>query len=243
MLSHAGSVIKGFDDLMREITLAKGMEIGRLAVSAGPYPSDVSGQRAMGILSARHPTLIVGLMVSNWTDTVDHVLNERVDLGLAEIYEAAKNPDLQTESLRNSTLHFFCSASHPLAGRQAVTLADLLDYPWVGPSAPGRMRQFIPEDDKPFGVFDGATDRFLPRILVETFSATKQIVLAGQGLGVALPFQLRREIDDGDCVLLSVDLPWMRLNYGFISRRGRMHSPAAKAYMDIVKELERKFPS
>ena len=53
VLSHSGSVIKGFDDLMREITLAKGMEIGRLAVSAGPYSSDVSGQRAMGILSAR----------------------------------------------------------------------------------------------------------------------------------------------------------------------------------------------
>jgi hypothetical protein len=83
----------------------------------------------------------------------------------------------------------------------------------------------------PCGVFDAVKNRFLPRILIGNFAAAKHIVLAGQGIGAALPFQLKREIDDGDCVLLPIELPWLSLNYGFISKRGRTHSPAAKAFM------------
>ena len=80
------------------------------------------------------------------------------------------------------------------------------------------------------------------RILIGNFTAAKQIVLAGQGIGGALPFQLKREIDDGDCVLLPLELPWLSLNYGFISKRGRTHSPAAKAFMDNVRQIEKGLP-
>ena len=59
MLNHGEPVIKGFADLMREIDLAKGLEIGEFSVSAGPYPAEISGQRALGMLSAQHPQLAV----------------------------------------------------------------------------------------------------------------------------------------------------------------------------------------
>jgi DNA-binding transcriptional LysR family regulator len=59
MLNHGEPVIKGFADLLREIDLAKGLEIGEFSVSAGPYPADISGQRAIGMLSAQHPRLAV----------------------------------------------------------------------------------------------------------------------------------------------------------------------------------------
>jgi DNA-binding transcriptional LysR family regulator len=76
-----------------------------------------------------------------------------------------------------------------------------------GSDRPGSDAQFLPKGDFPCGVFDAPKDRFLPRIMVGTFGATKHIVLAGQGLGVAPPFQLQREIDDGECVLLPLELP------------------------------------
>ena len=105
------------------------------------------------------------------------------------------------------------------------------------------MRRFLPEGDLACGVFDEAKKRFLPRILIGNFTAAKHIVLAGQGIGAALPFQLEREIDDGDCVLLPIELPWLSLNYGFISKRGRTHSPAAKAFMDNVRQIENDLPA
>jgi DNA-binding transcriptional LysR family regulator len=239
MLNHGEPVIKGFADLLREIDLAKGLEIGEFSVSAGPYPADISGQRAIGMLSAQHPRLFVELKLFNWTKIVNQVLNERIDLGFADLAEAAKNPELETEAVRSSRLNFFCAAAHPLAGRNSVTLEELCTFPWVGPTLTDRMRRFLPEGDLPCGVFDAVKNRFLPRILVGNFTAAKDIALAGQGIGAALPFQLKREIDDGDCVLLPIELPWLSLNYGFISKRGRTHSPAANAFMDNVRQIER----
>jgi DNA-binding transcriptional LysR family regulator len=242
VLNHGGPVIKGFADLMREIDLAKGVEIGEFSVAAGPYPAEISGQRAIGMLSAEHPRLFVELKLFNWTKIVNQVLKETVDLGFADLAEAAENPELETEAVRSSRLNFFCAARHPLAGRNAVTLEDLCEFPWVGPTLTDRMRRFLPQRDLPCGVFDAVKGRFLPRILVGNFTAAKQIVLAGQGIGGALPFQLKREIDDGDCVLLPIELPWLSLNYGFISKRGRTHSPAAKAFMENVRQIEKGLP-
>jgi DNA-binding transcriptional LysR family regulator len=242
MLNHGESVIKGFVDFLREIDLAKGLEIGEFVVSAGPYPADISGQRAIGMLSAQHPGLAVELKLFNWTKIVNQVLNERIDLGFADISEAKQNPDLQIEPVRSTPVRFFCAAAHPLAGRASVTLEDLSGFPWVGPTLPGRMRPFLPQGDLRCGLFDAEKGRFLPRILVGTFSAAKHIVLSGQGIGAALPFQLKREIDDDDCVLLPIELPWLSLNYGFISKRGRTLSPAAKAFMDNVRQIEKELP-
>ena len=242
VLSHGEAVIKGFADLVREINLAQGLEIGEFSVSAGPYPAEISGQRAIGMLSAQHPRLFVELKLFNWTKIVNQVLKETIDLGFADLSEAAENPELETEGVRKSQLNLFCAAKHPLAGRNSVTLEKLCEFPWVGPTLTDRMRRFLPQGDLPCGVFDAAKKRFLPRILVGSFTAAKQIVLAGQGIGAALPFQLKREIDDGDCVLLPLELPWLSLNYGFISRRGRSHSPAAKAFMDNVRQIEKALP-
>jgi DNA-binding transcriptional LysR family regulator len=243
MLNHGEPVIKGFADLLREIDLAKGLDIGEFSVSAGPYPADISGQRAIGMLSAQHPRLFVELKLFNWTKIVNQVLKGSIDLGFADLSEAAENPDLETEAVRSSRLSVFCAAGHPLAGRNSVTLEDLCEFPWVGPTVTDRMRPFLPEGDLPFGVFDEVKKRFLPRILIGNFTAAKHIVLAGQGIGAALPFQLKREIDDGDCVLLPLELPWLSLNYGFISKRGRTHSPAAKAFMENVREIEKSLPA
>lgn len=91
VLNHGEPVIKGFADLMREIDLAKGLEIGEFSVSAGPYPADISGQRAIGMLSAQHPRLAVELKLFNWTKIINQVSGGRIDLGFADISEAAQN--------------------------------------------------------------------------------------------------------------------------------------------------------
>jgi DNA-binding transcriptional LysR family regulator len=240
VLGHCGAVLGGFAELMREISLAKGLEVGEFKVSAGPYAADISVQQAIGLLSARYPKITIQLTIANWTAIVDDVLQGRVDLGICDISEAARNPELDTEPLRSSLFSFFCSREHPLAMRQDLIFEDVLDYPWVGPTVPARMKVALPSVDKPFGVFDSATDRFFPRILVETFSAAKSIVLAGRGISAAIPLQLKREIEEGECVLLDLDLPWLKLNYGFVSRRGRSLSPAGQAFTAIVRKIERE---
>jgi DNA-binding transcriptional LysR family regulator len=104
---------------------------------------------------------------------------------------------------------------------------------------PARLRAVLPHVDKPFGTFDASTERFHPRVLVKTFSAAKEVVLAGQRLGAALRSQIEPELKLKQLVFLLVDVPWLKLNYGFIVKRGRALSPAAAAVMEAVRTIER----
>ena len=83
------------------------------------------------------------------------------------------------------------------------------------------------------------SDRFHLRILVETFAAAKEIVLAGRGLGAAIKGQIEQELREKRLVTLPFDAPWLSLNYGFITKRGRTLAPAALAFMETVRTIER----
>jgi len=238
VLDRCDVVLGEFAELMRAISLAKGLDVGEIRVAAGPYAADISGQRAIGLLSAAYPRIAVELSIVNWTRAKEEVLEGRADLGVGDISELDGHTDLEVEPLRTARFHFFCAKQHPLAQRPTVSLEDLLDFPWIGPTVPMRMRDFLPRVDKPFGVFSDSGDRFFPRIVVGTFPAAKEIALAGLGLAAAIPSQIRRELDDGSAVLLPIHLPWFHLAYGFITKRGRSHSPATLAFMRIVRRLE-----
>ena len=242
VLRHGERAEAEFLELTREVTLAKGLEIGELRIALGPYPADISGERAVGVLLRKHPNISVEMRSANWERAVADVLDGAVDLGFAEAAKAAQNPDLHIEPIRNSQLFFFCAAGHALAGKDRLVFEDLLEYPWVGPTLPGRMSADLPATDKPFAVFDRVHGRVNPRALVGSFSAVKQIVLAGRALGAAISSQIARELSEGLCVRLPIATPWLTLNYGFITKRGRTQSPAAKTFMDIAREIESGIP-
>jgi DNA-binding transcriptional LysR family regulator len=241
-LRYGEPVLANAAELMREIDLARGLRSGRLAVVAAMFPTDISARRAVGLLTARHPELSIELIQSDWVRATEMVLKGEADVGVAELTAAETNTDLQVEPLRNSVLQFFCAAKHPLAERATLTVDDLMDYPWVAPSLPDRMRAFLREG-KRFGFWDHSRGRFAPRIQVSTFPDMREIVIAGQGLSAALPSQIKRELAEGLCVLLPITLPWLTLNYGFITKRGRTLSPPAKVFMDLMREIERALES
>jgi DNA-binding transcriptional LysR family regulator len=238
VLKHGERAVADFNDLARELALAKGVEIGELRLAVAPYPADISGERAVAILSEQRPRLRIELKTTDWTSVVEDVREGAVDLGLADVSEAELDPRLAVETLRSSQGVFYCRAAHPLTRNGRLTLADLLDYPFVGPTLPRRFVAALPKAPANFGVIDEVESRFHPRILVETLPAAKRIVLESAAIGAALPRQIERELAEGSCAVLPVEAPWLRLNYGFILKRGRTPSPAASAFMDIVRQVE-----
>ena len=242
VLRHGERTLASFRELTRELELAKGMEIGELRIVAGPYPADISGERAVGVLLREHPNLFVEMRSADWEHAIREVLDGAADIGFAEVTGANDNSELQVQRVRQSRVFFFCAAGHPLAGSKSLALEDLLEYPWAGPRLPERYRDGIPPVDNSFAVFDAARTRLRPRALVGSFSAAKQVVLGGRALSVAIPSQIGRELAEGVFVRLPFEAPWLTINYGFITKRGRTPSPAAKAFMAIVRAIEDEIP-
>jgi DNA-binding transcriptional LysR family regulator len=242
ILRYGEKALANYHELERELALAKGLEIGELRISAGPYAADISGDRAVGALLQKHPNIFVEIRAANWERAVADVLGDSADIGFAEVTGAGDYPQLQVQPVRKSKVFFFCAAGHPLSGRKPLTLEDLLEYPWAGPRLPERYRAALPTADKRFAVFDEDRSRLHPRALVGSFSAAKQIVLGGRTLSVAIESQIARELSEGLFVRLPFEAPWLSINYGFITKRGRTLSPAAKAFMAIVRSIESEIP-
>ena len=240
LIAHSESIVADYSELLREIRLAKGLDTGSLSISSGLYPAEMSVQEAIGMLTTRHPSLLCKLMVKDWIDVPDDVGNRDFDIGVGDITEAATRPDLETECLRISPVVVFCRSGHPLAHMARVSVPDILEFPWACPALPARMFDGLPKVSKPFGVLDETTKRVIPRIWVETFSAAKSVVLSGDALSAGPRQLIAAELAERSVVALPLAVPWLTLNYGFIWRRGRSLSPACLAFMEMVREIERK---
>ena len=110
----------------------------------------MSVQEAIGALATRHPSLICKLMVKDWIDVPEDVDSRAFDIGVGDITEAAKKPELETECLRISPVVVSVVPEHPLAQMNNLSLLDILEFPWACPALPARMFDSLPKIAKPF---------------------------------------------------------------------------------------------
>jgi DNA-binding transcriptional LysR family regulator len=73
---------------------------------------------------------------------------------------------------------------------------------------------------------------------LRSYSAARNIALGCDALLPITPGCIARELESGDLVILDFTAPWMRYQYGFISRKDRTHSPAAIEFMTRMREIE-----
>jgi DNA-binding transcriptional LysR family regulator len=208
-----------------------------LRIGAGAYPADLSVGTAVGRLVQRHPALMVDLPVADWSELIRRVAAGELELAIADTGVAAQDDRLVVESLPRHQLSFFCRAGHPLAGRTALTLEELRKYPLVGTALPPQLSALAAKDKSgmranlPAG---GAA----PEIRVDTFPLARRIVMQSNAVGGAVLSQIQDSVARGELVMLPLELPWLKLNYGIIRLANRTPSPAAEAFMHLLREVE-----
>ncbi|MEQ1942953.1 LysR family transcriptional regulator [Mesorhizobium sp. VNQ89] len=240
VLERGEAILGSFAELLREIELTKGIDSGRLSLSVGAYPAEISGQDALGMLSRAHPSILCDFSVKDWPAVLDDVLHARCDLGLADITEALKYPELETSLVRKCPLLVVCRSGHPLTRLERVTMGDLFEFPWAGVHIPDAALALLPKEVKPYGVVDPVTGFGSPRLRVETVSGLKHIIGQSDALSALPRVLLDRYEGELNLEALPLELPWLTLNYGFIWRRSRSLSPAAMKFRTLVHQVEKQ---
>ncbi|MBK9674343.1 MAG: LysR family transcriptional regulator, partial [Betaproteobacteria bacterium] len=85
LLERGEDVVTGEFNLRREIQLLAGLEVGLLAIGAGPYASEVSVAAAVARVANAHPNLQIRVTTSDPVEVVRDVLAQRIDVGVAEV--------------------------------------------------------------------------------------------------------------------------------------------------------------
>ena len=237
LIERARLLVNQALDIEQDLQQMLGLEVGLLRIGAGPYPADLSVGTALGRFVKDHPQILVDLAVADWPALTRRVTNSEIELAVADIMLAGQNERLSVDPLPQHQGYLFCRVGHPLAGQGSLTMADVRRYPLVASALPPRLDSLAARDRRGLRstLPEGAT---APEIRVDTFALALHVVLESDAIGGAVPSQIRGEIANGEVVVLPLELPWLTTNYGIIRLANRTPSPAAMAFMEILREVE-----
>ena len=234
LLRRAATILDQTQELEREIELLQGLDTGYFAVALGAYAADLSAGGAVGELIQRHPNLRCRVKLSSWRRVAELVRERSVDLGVAEISTLNAALDLQVEAIGAHALVFYCRRGHPLLACATVSKADLDAFPLVSIRVPPRGASLIPGK----GDLDADTGDLIPHVEVDELTTARALILGSDAFGAAAPVQIEPWLRSGELAVLPFRPPWFKLDYGFISLRNRLPTPAAVRFMAVVREIE-----
>lgn len=223
-------------ELKREINLLKKLDVGFLKLAFGHMAGEVSGFKAIGLLTANYPKLRSKINTTDWYSVEKSILKREVDIGFAEISEAEKNTNLQTEIVGEHQFVIYCRPEHPLAQRTKIQKKDIEPYPIVSSKIPIR---FIPFLSGNYYV-EPNSSYLSPTIETTGVINSKHIVMQSDALSISIPYQLEQELKSGQIKALPYIEPWMKTNYGFIYEKTRLLSPSSIVFMEYVREIEKQ---
>ena len=238
VLARSSDIITGFAEIRREIDHAKRAGGDELTVSIGVHAAETSGLQAMAEFSASFPAVRCSISIKSWDEVLEDVAAGRCDLGFASITGARENAHLETTHLRSCKWIVFCRAGHPLSGRSSIVFQDLTKFPWV---APGAITQPFPlgdETEGAFGRIDSATGEVKPRLRASTFGSIRGIVLRSDAISAGPGVLIRDDIAEGRLWSVPIGEPGIYDDIGFVWRKSRPPSAAAREFMRIVEGIE-----
>jgi DNA-binding transcriptional LysR family regulator len=214
---HIFALYAEMENAVRDLT---GEISGSITIGASTTIAEYMLPALLGDFKAKYADVRIHLKVSNTEGVVNMVENNVIDLGVVEA--PVGNKTLWVEVCRMDQLVAIVPPGHPLAGREAVSLPDLLDYPFIcreeGSGTRGVINEYI--------AHQGSGDVEL-NIGMELGSpeAIKGAVEAGMGISVISRSTIEKEMRLGTLIAIPLD-PAMERPFSFVRQRHKFRQRA-----------------
>ena len=240
-IERARDLLRMADELEGEAIGLAAMRTGQVDIGGGPYPAE----SFLGVAATRfveqYPQVRVRLSSGNWDDLTHRLRSRTLDFFVAETSLLARESDLEAVPLPvQHPVYFFARAGHPLAqDGTAMTAADVMTWPFVTPSRiPPRVLDPLLAAHRE-AASRSAVARPFPAIECNGLSPVKRIIATSNAVSASILSCIAEDLATGRFTLLHTE-PWMHLQYGVVSLRGRPWTQAAETLRDFVLEAERE---
>lgn len=214
-----------------EQAFSKHSEVGALKVGA---TLTIGNYLAVGVMAKYMNTPTrpkVSLEVANTSSIARRVRDFELDIGLIE--GELQSPELEVIPWREDELTVFCSPSHPLARKQALTDEDLRQAVWIMREPGSGTRQS----------FERGMHGLLPDLNIllelEHTEAIKRAVEADLGIGCLSKVVLADAFKRDSLVPLSVpDYRKFDRQFYFILHKQKYRSAGIARWMSLCQELQ-----
>lgn len=224
---HARRLLAGSRALNNAVSQLGNLESGELRLGSGPYPAARLAPRAIGRLAQLYPRVRIELCIDDWRSLRERLLDDRIELFLADTRELDGDPLLRVEPLQQYTGVIFCRPSHPLLDGAPHPVAALAKHSFAGTQLPQEVAASLQR-------LSGT--RQLVGIQCDNFMVLKSLVGQSDVLSIAPWDVLAEDLAAGRLAILPVrqNEPPQQSAYGLVSRAGHSLSPAAQ---ELVRQI------
>lgn len=158
-----------------------------------------------------------------------------LDLIVGRLPKQSQYDDINIEGFYKESLLVAVRQGHPLASKDKITAADLVEWHWLMPPHDSIMYSQIEN-------FFRKQGESMPETSIYSLSHAGSLrVLQHQDLIAAFPREsIADDVDSGRIVALPVDLSEEATEIGIITRNSGFNSPAAEMFMNIIRGAGKK---
>lgn len=220
-----------------EISSLADPSVGELRLGTTP-PMSAIASAVFNDLVPVHPRLTFALTVSGTDVLLADLRRREVELVISRLAGFVNDEDLDVRTLFHDELSVVCSKQSKWARKRGVSLADIVDEPWVFPSAGGFLTKVISAAFEEQGLD-------VPRATVTTQSTYALSVLVANGPFLAMHPSCMLTMPREHPQLTAVDLRLRKTRgaIGLISLKNRSLSPVAKLFLNAATSAVKLIPN
>jgi DNA-binding transcriptional LysR family regulator len=226
---YAAKIFHLYDEMESSVRELTGDISGVLMLGASTTIAEYMLPALLGDFKSQYPEVNIRLRVGNTDAIVSMVEDNEIDLGVVEAPVTNKN--LAVELCRVDQLVVVVPPAHELASRRKVTVADLLQHPYIVREEGSGTREVIHEYLKAAGISSNNLDTIME---LGSSEAIKGAVEAGMGLSVLSRTTLQKELRLGTLVAVELDPPLER-PYSFVHQKQKFRVRAMEELLNFAR--------
>lgn len=236
LVVRAKQILRGIEDITSTIRMARGLEIGSLAIGVGPAMSETYVTHAITALAENHPGIQLDVRLNHWHELSEQLLEGEIDLVVADVAKVANDQRFRIITLPQEQFIWFCRKGHPLTKLRKVTREHMIRFPIASPRMPPWAIQWFEAINKQ-GMDEAKIFTALPTIRCESYSIVKRMVMESDCISAALKSTIQSETQNQRLAVISVDAPPLFTNAGILHLRERSLTPVASTFIEYVTTL------
>lgn len=219
------------DEALSEIGNLAELRSGRVAVGASTGPGEHILPSLIVGFRRRLPGVRVSLHVADTQEVLEQVLARQLEVGV--VGAPSTREELVAAPLVRDEIVFVCPPTHPLAGRDDVTMEQLLKEPLVVQQRGAGIRTVFVDHLRRLGLNESDLHIAYEMGLNES---VKHAVMKGAGITYLSKFAVVTETANGTLAVLR--LPNLRIerDFSYVHLRRRVLSHAAAAFVEFLRE-------
>lgn len=200
LLAHARTILAAVERMQTELSAFSGGTVGQIRVVANTNALTEFLPDALSAYLAAHPGVSVDIDEHTSDEIVGLVAEGAADLGI--LSGTVDTAALQTFPFRQDRFVVAAASDHPLAGREAVAFAEVLEHDLVGLDRASAITRFLAERAARIG------RPMRLRVQLRGFDAVCRLADARVGLGIVPESTARRAARGLDIAVVPLTDPW-----------------------------------